>query len=166
MKVNLGSKVNWMYFCIQKSSNLLTFPLRSMINHNSRLKDKNLFSPIWRVSESGWEFSWAQGWVWHFTTSFIEADTESHINETHPAAGRALGPTEHSILSRAPLSPLLGLPHPGWHLTSGVIQSTHLMLIWNPLKILQLFQQEWSTLLKIDRPELTESFKSNFWFDA
>ena len=29
-----------------------------------------------------WKFSWAQGWVWHFTTSFIEADTGSHINET------------------------------------------------------------------------------------
>ena len=27
--------------------------------------------------------------------------------------GEGLGPTEHSILSRAPLSLLLGLPHPG-----------------------------------------------------
>ena len=45
-----------------------------------------------------------------------------------PLLDWGLGPTEHSILSRAPLSLLLELPHPGWHLTSGVIQSTHLML--------------------------------------
>ena len=38
-----------------------------------------------------WKFSWAQGWVWHFTTSFIEADTDSHINEPHPAAGLGSG---------------------------------------------------------------------------
>ena len=38
---------------------------------------------------------------------------DSHINESPPAARLDRGPTEHSILSRVPLSLLLELPHLG-----------------------------------------------------